>query len=116
MLRGTHASGVHILSSGQKARLGCAYLRRTSRYLQCLQVAITKLVPTVFARRNKSVPMNFETVSQLAHGCVQRRSFAHRAEVIAIRFMLRETNHLTIGKLAQECDVGLANRCPQIAA
>ena len=30
--------------------------------------------------------------------------------------MLREANHFAIGKLAQKCDVGFANRRPQIAA
>ena len=60
--------------------------------------------------------MNFKTVRQLAHRGVQRCSFAYRAEVIAIRFMLRETNHLAIGKFAQECDVAFANGRSQIAA
>src|SRR5689334_17632296 len=43
------------------------------------------------------------------------RNTAKRVEVVAIGFMMREADQLAIAQLDEQCDVGFANGCTQVA-
>ena len=60
--------------------------------------------------------MAFKTVGQLLHIVVKRLNFPHRAQVVAICFVLRQTDDLPISQLNQQRDVSPAYRRAQLAA
>jgi len=59
--------------------------------------------------------MKFKTGCQLLHRTVQARSFRTEFRLIAICFVLRQANDLTISKFAQKGNVSFANSRSQIS-
>src|SRR5437016_13828830 len=81
-----------------------------------LSVSVAKITPVVFTRRHKAVPVLLETVGKPPHSAVQPGSPAQRAQIIAIGFMLGETDDFAVAQFAQECYVSLADRRAEISA
>src|SRR5260370_35320996 len=75
-----------------------------------LLISLPKIVTIVFAGRNETVPVNLETVCEPAHGRIQRTFFAHRAQIIAVGFMLRQADDFAVAEFAQKGNVSLSYR------
>src|SRR2546425_10323569 len=93
---------------------GCEASHRSSS--QGLLIAVAKVTPIAFSRRHKTVPVQLETVGAPPHGAVQRGSAAPRAQVIAIGFVLLETNDFAIAQFAQKRDISFADRPAEVSA
>jgi hypothetical protein len=72
--------------------------------------------PFSFVGLGQTIPVALKTIGQLFHVAVLGFEFAHRAQVVAIRFMLRKTNDLALAKFNQQRYVSLAYGRAQLAA
>src|SRR5438132_9675426 len=80
----------------------------------CPLVSAAERAPLNFSCRDKPVPVMLETVRQLSHFVVQRSDSAQGAQIVPVGFVLGKSDDFAIAQFAKKCDIGLANRRPQI--